>query len=597
MIDLCAHSQRTRKALRAGGENHEFLNIQPIARVCAAVENIHHRHGQNMRLHTAEVAEQRDMLGTCRRLCAGDGHGERGVCAEYGFIFRAVQRDERVIDGGEVIRVHAAERFVNSAGDIFACLQNALSAVELHVVVAQFMRFKLSGGCAAGRDACADRAAGKPLPPLAGVPLAIKDNMNLVGMRTTCASRMLEDYQSVYTATCVQRMLDAGCLPMGKANMDEFAFGSSTESSAFHRTNNPWDTERVPGGSSGGSAAAVAAGEVALSLGSDTGGSIRQPASLCGVVGFKPTYGAVSRYGVVAFGSSLDQVGPFGRTVEDVALAMNALTGAGHDPYDCTSQDCAVDFTEHLNDSIEGKRVGIIPAFMEAEGLTPEVKAAVQRAAQELQNQGAELVEVDLPHLDAAIAAYYVIGPAEAFSNLARFDGIRYGYQEEGCANLSDQSSLSRAHGFGAEAKRRQMLGAYLLSSGVYDKYYYAAQKARTLITQDYDAAYAKVDTILMPASPRTAFKFGEISDPTQMYLSDLYTISLNICGNGGISVPLGLGEDTQLPVSAQLVGPAFRDRQLLTFARALERGFADAATGAPVLSVAPDFAGKGGEL
>ena len=419
----------------------------------------------------------------------------------------------------------------------------------------------------------ADRAAGKPLPPLAGVPLAIKDNMNLVGTRTTCASRMLENYQSVYTATCVQRMLDAGCLPMGKANMDEFAFGSSTESSAFHRTNNPWDTERVPGG------------------------SIRQPASLCGVVGFKPTYGAVSRYGVVAFGSSLDQVGPFGRTVEDVALAMNALTGAGHDPYDCTSQDCAVDFTEHLNDSIEGKRVGIIPAFMEAEGLTPEVKAAVQRAAQELQNQGAELVEVDLPHLDAAIAAYYVIGPAEAFSNLARFDGIRYGYQEEGCANLSDQSSLSRAHGFGAEAKRRQMLGAYLLSSGVYDKYYYAAQKARTLITQDYDAAYAKVDTILMPASPRTAFKFGEISDPTQMYLSDLYTISLNICGNGGISVPLGLGEDSKLPVSAQLVGPAFKDRQLLTFARALERGFADAATGAPALSVAPDFAGKGGEL
>ena len=315
------------------------------------------------------------------------------------------------------------------------------------------------------------------------------------------------------------------------------------------------------------------------------------------MVGFKPTYGAVSRYGVVAFGSSLDQVGPFGRTVEDVALAMNALTGAGHDPYDCTSQDCAVDFTEHLNDSIEGKRVGTIPAFMEAEGLTPEVKVAVQRAAQELQNQGAELVEVDLPHLDAAIAAYYVIGPAEAFSNLARFDGIRYGYQEEGCANLSDQSSLSRAHGFGAEAKRRQMLGAYLLSSGVYDKYYYAAQKARTLITQDYDAAYAKVDTILMPASPRTAFKFGEISDPTQMYLSDLYTISLNICGNGGISVPLDLGKDSKLPVSAQLVGPAFKDRQLLTFARALERGFADAATGAPALSVAPDFAGKGGEL
>ncbi len=458
-----------------------------------------------------------------------------------------------------------------AAGDFTATevAQASLAAIEAREGGVQaFLQVAPELALEAAARVDADRATGKPLPPLAGVPLAIKDNMNLVGTRTTCASRMLGDY-----------------------------FGSSTESSAFHRTNNPWDTERVPGGSSGGSAAAVAAGEVALSLGSDTGGSIRQPASLCGVVGFKPTYGAVSRYGVVAFGSSLDQVGPFGRTVEDVALAMNALTGAGHDPYDCTSQDCAVDFTEHLNDSIEGKRVGIIPAFMEAEGLTPEVKAAVQRAAQELQNQGAELVEVDLPHLDAAIAAYYVIGPAEAFSNLARFDGIRYGYQEEGCTNLSDQSSLSRAHGFGAEAKRRQMLGAYLLSSGVYDKYYYAAQKARTLITQDYDAAYAKVDTILMPASPRTAFKFGEISDPTQMYLSDLYTISLNICGNGGISVPLGLGKDSKLPVSAQLVGPAFKDRQLPTFARALERGFADAATGAPALSVAPDFAGKGGEL
>lgn len=443
----------------------------------------------------------------------------------------------------------------------------------------------------------AARAAGEGLPPLAGVPFAIKDNMNLVGTRTTCASRMLADYESVYTATCVQRMLDAGCLPVGKANMDEFAFGSSTDSSAFHPTNNPWDTERVPGGSSGGSAAAVAAGEVPLSLGSDTGGSIRQPAALCGVVGMKPTYGAVSRYGVVAFGSSLDQVGPFARTVEDVALAMGALTCAGRDPYDGTSQDCPVDFLEHLEDPIEGRRVGIIPAFMEAEGLTPEVRAAVESAASALEAQGAELVEVDLPHLDAAIAAYYVIGPAEAFSNLARFDGIRYGYQEEGCANLADQSSRSRAHGFGAEAKRRQLLGAYLLSSGVYDKYYYAAQKARTLITRDYAAAWDRCDAILMPASPRTAFRHGEISDPTQMYLSDLYTISINIAGNGGITVPVGLGADSGLPVAAQLVGPAFKDRTLLMFARALERGLADAATGAPALSVAPDFAGKGGEL
>ena len=435
------------------------------------------------------------------------------------------------------------------------------------------------------------RAKGEKLGALAGVPVAVKDNMNLVGTRTTCASRMLENYESPYTATCVQRLLDAGAVPVGKTNMDEFAFGSSTESSAFHRTNNPWDTERVPGGSSGGSAASVAAGEVPLALGSDTGGSIRQPASLCGVVGLKPTYGAVSRYGVVAFGSSLDQVGPFARTVEDAALAMNALVGAGHDPMDSTSQDCPVDFLEHLNDPIEGLRVGYLPNLMEAEGLTPEVRQAMKKAMRAFEDQGAELVEVEIPHMDAAIAAYYVIGPAEAFSNLARFDGIRYGYQEPDCATLAEQSALSRAHGFGMEAKRRQMLGAYLLSSGIYDKYYFAAQQVRTLITEDYARAFERADVVLMPASPRTAFKFGEISDPTQMYLSDVFTVSLNIVGNGGVSVPLGLGEDSGLPVSAQLVGPAFKDRRLLTFARALER-----AAGAPN-TVAPDFAGKGGEL
>ena len=442
---------------------------------------------------------------------------------------------------------------------------------------------------AAATDAA--RAAGKPIGPLAGVPVAFKDNMHLVGTHTTCASRMLENYDSTFTATCVQRLLDAGATPVGKTNMDEFAFGSSTESSAFHRTNNPWDTDRVPGGSSGGSAAAVAAGEVTLALGSDTGGSIRQPASLCGVVGMKPTYGAVSRYGVVAFGSSLDQVGPFGRSVADVALAMNALVGAGRDPYDSTSQDCPVDFLEHLDDPVEGRRVGIAPALMEVEGLTPEVKAAVESAAKVLEDQGVTIVEVDLPNIASAIAAYYVIAPCEAFSNLARFDGVRYGYQEEGCTTLAEQTSKSRAHGFGLEAKRRQMLGAYLLSSGVYDRYYYPAQQVRTLITQDYLHAYEQCDVILLPSSPRTAFRFGEISDPTQMYASDMFTISNNIAGNGGISVPLGLGADSGLPVSAQLQGPAFKDRTMLQFARAIERGFS--ASGA----VAPDFAGKGGEL
>lgn len=441
-------------------------------------------------------------------------------------------------------------------------------------------------------------AAGEKGGALAGVPVAFKDNMHLIGTRTTCASRMLENYESTFSATCVERMLAAGALPVGKTNMDEFAFGSSTESSAFYPTKNPWDTTRVPGGSSGGSAAAVAAGEVTISLGSDTGGSIRQPASLCGVVGMKPTYGAVSRYGVVAFGSSLDQVGPFGRTTHDVALAMEALTAAGRDPYDSTSQNVPSNFTEHLEDSIAGKRVGIMRELLEVAGLTPEVKAAVELAAKTLEAQGATLVDIELPNMKNSIAAYYVIAPCEAFSNLARFDGVRYGYQEPGCQTLAEQTSKSRAHGFGEEAKRRQLLGAYLLSSGTYDTYYYPAQQVRTLITQDYRRAFELCDVILLPASPRTAFKFGEISDPTQMYASDLFTISNNICGNGGISVPVGLGATSGLPVSAQLQGPAFSDVTLLQFARALERGLEQAAiTPADKSRVAPAFIHKGGEL
>lgn len=473
----------------------------------------------------------------------------------------------------------------------------ALDAIDSRdAQVRAFLQVTPELALAAAEEVDARRAAGEELPPLAGVPFAIKDNMNLVGTRTTCASRMLETYESPYTATCVRRMLDAGCVPVGKANMDEFAFGSSTESSAFHPTGNPWDPDCVPGGSSGGSAAAVAAGMAALSLGSDTGGSIRQPAALCGVVGMKPSYGAVSRYGVVAFGSSLDQVGPFGRTVEDVALAMDALVAGGGDAFDGTS--CAVEasFRAHVNDDVAGGRVGVIPELMRAPGLAPEVARAVEEAADALAAQGVELIEVDLPHLDAAIAAYYAIGPAEAFSNLARFDGVRYGYREPGCPNLAEQSAKSRARGFGAEAKRRQMLGAYLLSSGVYDKYYYAAQKARTLIARDYESAFGRVDAILMPVSPTAAFKFGELSDPTQMYLSDLFTISINIVGNGGVSVPVGLGADSGLPVAAQLVGRPFDDARLLSFARAVERGLASAGRGLAG-AVAPLFAGKGGDL
>ena len=480
------------------------------------------------------------------------------------------------------------------AGDFTATevARAALDAVESRDPEVQaFLEVSADLALAAAARTDERIAAGEEVGPLAGVPVAFKDNMHLIGTHTTCASKMLENYESVFTATCVQRLLDAGATPVGKTNMDEFAFGSSTESSAFHPTCNPWDTGRVPGGSSGGSAAAVAAGEVQIALGSDTGGSIRQPASFCGVVGLKPTYGAVSRYGVVAFGSSLDQVGPFGRTVVDVALAMNALCGAGRDPYDSTSQECAVDFTEHLEDPIEGKTVGIVPELLEMEGLTAECRAAIDQARRAFEDQGAKVVEVDLPNISSAVAAYYVIGPCEAFSNLARFDGVRYGYQEQGCATLAEQTSLSRAHGFGAEAKRRQMLGAYLLSSGVYDQYYYPAQQVRTLITQDYARAYEACDVIMLPSSPNTAFRFGEISDPTAMYASDMYTISNNIVGNGGISVPVGLGADSGMPVSVQLQGPAFKDRSLLQFARAVERGCARDAL------VAPGFAGKGGEL
>ncbi|MDD7430988.1 MAG: Asp-tRNA(Asn)/Glu-tRNA(Gln) amidotransferase subunit GatA [Coriobacteriaceae bacterium] len=427
--------------------------------------------------------------------------------------------------------------------------------------------------------------------PLAGVPVAFKDNMNQIGTHTTCASRMLENYVSPYTATCVQKVIDAGGLPLGKLNMDEFAFGSTTETSAFGTTKNPWGTDRVPGGSSGGSAAAVAAGLATVTLGSDTGGSIRQPASFCGVVGVKPTYGAVSRYGVVAFGSSLDQVGPFARNVRDAALTLNAL--CGRDPLDCTSQACDFDFTANLDQGVEGMKVGIVPAFLDAEGLDREVRNAVMGAADKLASLGAEIVEIELPNAQAAISAYYVLAPCEAFSNLSRFDSVRYGYCDPGHKDLGGQYEASRAQGFGVEARRRIMLGSYLLSSGVYDKYYYPAQQIRTLITQDYLNAYQKVDVILSPIAPSVAWKFGAVSDPTSMYLADMFTISINIAGNGGMNLPVGLGEDSGMPVGVQLIAPPFKDANMLRAAAALEREY-------QCVGVAPDFAGeaavKGGE-
>ncbi len=423
---------------------------------------------------------------------------------------------------------------------------------------------------------------------LAGVPIAYKDNMNLEGTHTTCASHMLENYISPFTATCVARTISAGAIPVGKLNMDEFAFGSSTETSAFGPTKNPWDLARVPGGSSGGCAASVAAGVLPAALGSDTGGSIRQPGSFCGVVAIKPTYGVVSRYGVVAFGSSLDQVGPFARTVEDAAVVLNAI--AGRDDLDCTSQAIDTDFTANLAQGVFDMNIGIVPAFLEAEGLTSEVKERIEEAAGKLEDAGAHIVEVELPNAQAAMSAYYVLGPCEAFSNLARFDSVRYGFCDEGHKDLGSQYEASRAKGFGSETRRRIMLGSYLLSAGVYDTYYYPAQQVRTLITQDYVRAYEKVDCILAPVSPRTAFCFGEIADPSEMYLSDMFTISINIAGNGGMSMPVGMGCETGLPIGAQLIAPAFRDENMLRVAAALEEIYGKA-------PVAPAFAeGKAGE-
>jgi aspartyl-tRNA(Asn)/glutamyl-tRNA(Gln) amidotransferase subunit A len=417
----------------------------------------------------------------------------------------------------------------------------------------------------------AARAAGEPLPPLAGVPAGIKDNMNLVGSRTTCASRILEDYESVYDCTAVRRLLDAGALPIGKCNMDEFAFGSSTENSAFGPTRNPWDPDRVPGGSSGGSAACVAAGMTSISLGSDTGGSIRQPGALTGTVALKPTYGRVSRYGIVAFGSSLDQIGPFGASVEDVALALEAI--AGEDPMDATSSpEPVVPYASLLDGDVRGLRVGLVTDMLEMDGCGQEVRASVAAAAETFASLGAEVGEVDLPSAKHGLSAYYVIGPAEASSNLARFDGIRYGLRVPDAEDVIDLYTRSRAQGFGPETIRRIMLGTYALSAGYYDAYYGQAQKARTRIIEDFRDAFERFDVLLTPTTPEVAFPFGEKSDPFTMYLNDVYTIPVNLAGNCAISVPSGLCSGTGLPIGLQIIGDHFAEVTVLRAAAAFER-------------------------
>ncbi|ABO50851.1 aspartyl/glutamyl-tRNA(Asn/Gln) amidotransferase subunit A [Desulforamulus reducens MI-1] len=412
-------------------------------------------------------------------------------------------------------------------------------------------------------------AAGESIGPLAGIPIAIKDNMCTQGIRTTCASKILYNFVPPYSATSVEKVYTADMVMVGKTNMDEFAMGSSTENSGFHLTHNPWDLDRVPGGSSGGSAAAVAAGEAIISLGSDTGGSIRQPAALCGVVGMKPTYGSVSRYGLVAYASSLDQIGPFTRDVTDMAHVLNVI--CGHDPMDSTSANLKqTDYTQFLTNDIKGMKIGVPREYM-ADGIDPQVREKIKAAIQKLTELGAHVEETSMPHTDYAMPAYYLIATAEASSNLARYDGVRYGLRVEEARDLVDMFMRSRSQGFGDEVKRRIMLGTYSLSAGYYDAYYLKALKVRTLIKQDFDRAFEKYDALLSPTSPTTAFKIGEmVNDPIQMYLQDVCTIPVNLAGIPAISLPCGLANN--LPVGLQLMGKAFDEGTLLRIAYTLEQ-------------------------
>jgi aspartyl/glutamyl-tRNA(Asn/Gln) amidotransferase subunit A (EC 6.3.5.-) len=409
--------------------------------------------------------------------------------------------------------------------------------------------------------------AGEEIGPLAGIPLAVKDNLCTQGIRTTCASRMLEGFIPPYESTVTARLAAAGMVTVGKTNLDEFAMGSSTENSAFQRTANPWDLTRVPGGSSGGSAAAVAADQAVVALGSDTGGSIRQPAAFCGVVGLKPTYGLVSRYGLVAFASSLDQVGPFGRTVEDVALLLQGI--AGHDPMDSTSLKVDIpDYSQALIPEIKGFKIGVIRDLL-GEGCGEETRAAVQAAIQHLQELGAEILEIDCPSFRYGLATYYIIAPSEASANLARYDGVKYGLREPADSLLA-MYGKTRAHGFGPEVKRRIMIGTYALSSGYYDAYYLKAQKVRTLIKQDFLRAFEKVDVLVSPTTPTPAFKLGEREDPLSMYLCDLMTIPVNLAGLPGLSLPCGFADG--LPIGLQIVGNALQESKVLRVAYAYEQ-------------------------
>jgi aspartyl-tRNA(Asn)/glutamyl-tRNA(Gln) amidotransferase subunit A len=467
---------------------------------------------------------------------------------------------------------------VELAGDVRAGRRSAVDVLGDHLAVvaereAELHAFNLvltERATAAAAAIDARIAAGEDPGPLAGVPVALKDNLCTRAVPTTCSSRILDGWCPPYDATVVTRLLDAGAVVIGKTNLDEFAMGSSTENSAFGPTRNPHDPSRVPGGSSGGSAAAVAAGFAPLALGSDTGGSIRQPAALCGVVGMKPTYGRVSRYGLVAFASSLDQIGPFAATVADAALLYDVI--AGPDPLDSTSVPDAFEATlAQLGRGIEGLRVGLVREMLEGDmSPSPDVAARVREAASALEAAGAKLDEVSIPAAVYGLSAYYLIAPAEASSNLARFDGVRYGLRVDAPTTV-EMMRATRTAGFGPEVKRRIMLGTYALSSGYYDAYYGQAQRVRTLILRDFEAAYEKVDLLLGPTSPTTAFSLGaKTADPLAMYLNDVYTIPSNLAGHPALSVPFGRGDDG-LPVGVQLLGPALAEGLLLRAAAVLE--------------------------
>lgn len=442
---------------------------------------------------------------------------------------------------------------------------------EIDEKVKAFVTLEEEAALAKARELDHTFGQGEELPSdLTGIPVAYKDNLCTKGVRTTCSSKMLETYIPPYDATVVERLEKAGTVMLGKTNMDEFAMGSSTENSAFFTTRNPWDLTRVPGGSSGGSAAAVAAGEAVFSLGSDTGGSIRQPAAFCGVVGLKPTYGYVSRYGLVAFASSLDQVGPFTRDVTDCAMVMNHL--AGHDCKDSTSApEEPDDLTRALKTEVKGLKIGI-PVEYFSQGVDPEIVAAVQACIQQLVRLGAEAEEISMSYTDAALPAYYIIAPAEASSNLARLDGVRYGYRTADEEGLYEMYSRTRSEGFGAEVKRRIMLGTYALSSGYYDAYYLKAQKVRTLIKADFDRAFASYDVLITPTTPTTAFAMGEnAANPLAMYMSDVLTVPINMAGVPAISLPIGW-DAKGLPIGVQLIGKYFSEATLLRVAYTLEQ-------------------------